>query len=326
MELQLRDIGLGYDGQQPLVTGFSLCVPEGETIALLGRNGVGKSTLLRVLAGIREPLHGEVLLAGEPLYGMDPKERAKRIAFVGTESISAAHLRVREVVGMGRAPYTGWLGSLSGEDNRQVDQALEMVGAAHLRNKPVDELSDGERQRVLIARALAQDTPLLLLDEPTAFLDMPNRYQITLLLRELAGTLGKTVIFSTHDLTTAIQLCDLLWVMSADRVAVGAPEDLMADGEIDVIFEGTSLKVLNGHIVPVTNQRGEILSASDDPLLKMAVNRAGLKLINGEQGSDRILPRIEGSAVEGFKVFCPGEDSVREVKDYYSLFRALRRL
>lgn len=245
MKLQLQDITLGYaqrqGGRRLLAEHLSLEVPEGELIALLGRNGVGKSTLLRVLAGVRRPLHGEVSLDGVELSAMTARDRARRIAFVTTEQVTVAHLRVREVVAMGRAPYTGWFGTLSEEDGRVVDEALERVGMAAFRDKPLETLSDGERQRVMIARALAQDTPLMLLDEPTAFLDLPNRYQVALLLRDLAHDTGKTVVYSSHDLSTAVQLCDALWVMTARGVAAGAPEDLMRGGALNAMFEGTPL-------------------------------------------------------------------------------------
>ena len=143
---------------------------------------------------------------------------------------------------MGRAPYTGWFGSLADEDIRSVEEALERVGMADFRDKTLDSLSDGERQRVMIARAVAQDTPLILLDEPTAFLDLPNRYRIALLLRRLAHETGKTVIYSSHDLSTAVQLCDCLWIMWTDGIAAGKPEELLHNGAVSALFDDLPIR------------------------------------------------------------------------------------
>lgn len=240
MALELDHITLGYRSrtgeERILADRLSLTLPAGRLTALLGRNGVGKSTLLRVLAGIRRPLRGDALLDGQPVSDMPAHERARQIAFVTTEQITVAHLRVDEVVAMGRAPYTGWFGTLSEEDRRIVNRSLEQVGMSDFREKALESLSDGERQRVMIARALAQDTPVMLLDEPTAFLDLPNRYHIALLLRKLAHTTGKTIVYSSHDLSTAIQLCDMLWVMTPGGIAAGMPTELLQSGAINAIF------------------------------------------------------------------------------------------
>lgn len=257
--LEIREVTLGFKDGPSLIEHFSLTVEGGQLIGLLGRNGVGKSTLLKALAGVRPPLNGDILYGEgaqqKEMYNMTAAERAKEVAFVMTETFSVAHLRVREVVSMGRAPYTGWFGNLSDEDKRVVDEALAWVGMSDFAEKAVDTLSDGERQRVMIARALAQDTPVMLLDEPTAFLDLPNRYQIVLLLKRLAHRTGKIILFSSHDLSVAVQLCDTLWVMSnADltakdvrkgSVVAGNPQELMRSGALDVIFAGTALRLVS---------------------------------------------------------------------------------
>ncbi len=237
MGLEIEDLTLGYrpkrGGEERILQEhLTLRAEAGRLIALLGRNGVGKSTLLRVLAGVRRPLSGTVSLDGDALLRLSPAERARRIAFVTTEPVTAAHLRVHEVAAMGRAPYTGCFGTLSAEDERRVAEALEQVGMASFRDKTLDSLSDGERQRVMIA----QDTPVMLLDEPTAFLDLPNRYHTVLLLRRLAHRTGKIVLFSSHDLSVALQLCDLLWVMGRDGVEAGTPEALVASGAVERMF------------------------------------------------------------------------------------------
>lgn len=246
MRLEIKDITIGYAQRKAaarlLAARVSLTAPEGALIGLLGRNGTGKSTLLRVLAGVRRPLGGTVWLDDQNLVSLSARERAARIAFVTTEPIGTPHLRVREVVAMGRAPYTGWLGSLADEDVRSVEEALERVGMSAFRDKTLDSLSDGERQRVLIARAVAQDTPLVLLDEPTAFLDLPNRYRVALLLRRLAHETGKTVIYSSHDLSTAVQLCDRLWILGTGGIEAGRPSELLQNGAVSALFDDLPIR------------------------------------------------------------------------------------
>lgn len=245
---EIKRVTLGYkERKAPLAENLSVEAHGGELVALLGRNGVGKSTLLKTMAGVMPPLQGEVMLNERSVYDMTVAERARQMAFVTTENVSVIHLRVSEVVAMGRAPYTGWFGRLSEEDERIAGKALEWVGMTDFAEKGMDTLSDGERQRVMIARALAQDTPVMLLDEPTAFLDLPNRYQIVLLLKRLAHDLGKIMIFSSHDLAIAMQICDRLWVMSRPEeggMASGSPAQLMESGGLDAIFKGTPLRLV----------------------------------------------------------------------------------
>lgn len=349
MALEIKDITLGYKGGKTLVGGLSLRAPQGELIALLGRNGVGKSTLLRVLAGVQAPLKGAVVLDGHLVLTMTAADRARRVAFVTTEPVSVAHLRVHEVVAMGRAPYTGWFGTLAAEDERIVAESLARVGMAEFRDKTVDSLSDGERQRVMIARALAQDTPLMLLDEPTAFLDLPNRYQIALLLRRLAHETGKTVIFSSHDLSTAMQLCDALWVMSPAGVAAGAPEDLVRSGALEVIFGGTPLVLSAEGVVrlalsplsaedAVRTVRLTAVSEGTEGLLGRLAERCGFSVVSSLGISPAALLAVpvfaevaELPAGGGFEVTFQGLDagdsSVHRLfcADFHALAAALRR-
>lgn len=250
MELEIQNITLGYkDASSPLIRGVSLTATEGELIGLVGRNGSGKSTLLRAIAATQRPSSGDVLLSGESIYTLSPDELSRLISFVNTASVGIPHLRVHEVVALGRAPYTGWLGRLADEDQAIVERSLDQVGMTSFWNKEIERLSDGERGRVMIARALAQDTPIMLLDEPTAFLDMPNRYLIEMLLGELAHTTAKTVIFSTHDLSSAMRLCDRMWVLSPEGITQGSPTELISCGAFDVIFKSTPLRMEHGQIV-----------------------------------------------------------------------------
>lgn len=281
--LSIKNLTLGYKESRILIDNLSLTAPDGDLIALVGRNGAGKSTLLRSLAGLVPPLSGDIEIDGHNIKSYSPAEIAELISFVSTEPVAVNHLSVFDVVALGRSPYTNWIGSLSESDREIVAESLDMVGMEHFAEKTIDRLSDGERQRVMIARALAQDTPIILLDEPTAFLDLPNRYEIALLLGSLARKFSKTVIFSTHDLSIGIRLCDAMWVVGPDAVHSGSPEDLMLNGVINSIFDGSSVE-FDAHIgdVRLTNQPiGDMRIEADNrqrTVLRRLVERCGFRV------------------------------------------------
>ncbi len=238
--IELHSLTLGY-GERVLFSDANIGFGWGEFTALVGRNGTGKSTLLRAIAGLCKPLGGLVSLDGRDIAELTGPQIASRISFVSTEEVRIANLKVADVVALGRTPYTNWIGRLSDDDRRKVVRALQLVGMMSFSGKPMDSLSDGERQRVMIARALAQDTPVILLDEPTAFLDLPNKYDICLLLRELSHKEGKSIIFSTHDLSIALELCDTIAMIEGGRFFYGTAESLIASGEIQHLFTHTHL-------------------------------------------------------------------------------------
>lgn len=214
-----------------------LALRPGELVCLLGPNGAGKSTLLRTLAGLQPPLSGRLHLGRRALAGLSAPERARELSIVLTDRVDAGNLTVRELVGLGRHPHTGWLGSLSAHDEAQVQAALAATGTTALAGRPVGQLSDGERQKVLLARALAQDTPVVLLDEPTAHLDLPNRVALMRLLHRLARQTGKAILLSTHELDLALQAADRIWLLPADGgLRTGTPEDLVLSGAFAAAF------------------------------------------------------------------------------------------
>ncbi|MDR0510051.1 MAG: ABC transporter ATP-binding protein [Rikenellaceae bacterium] len=239
--IELHGVTLGY-GERILFRGVDAGFGWGEFTALIGRNGAGKSTLLRTIAALARPLEGSITVDGQPLDTLTPREIASLISFVSTDEVRASNLRVADVVALGRAPYTNWIGNLRDEDKQMVARSLELVGMSGFATKNIDRLSDGERQRVMIARALAQDTPIILLDEPTAFLDLPNKYEIGLLLRQLAHIQGKSIIFSTHDLAVALELCDTIAMIHRGGVHYGAAAQLIADGRLQQLFDDTPLR------------------------------------------------------------------------------------
>lgn len=210
--ITLDNLTLAY-GSKTILEAANTTFSRGTLTALVGRNGSGKSTLLRALAAIDAPHSGSVLVDGKPLHNLTAVERAKAISFVSTQRVRVANMRCQDVVATGRAPYTNWLGSMQDEDTDIVNYALDAVGMSDFALRAIDTLSDGECQRIMIARALAQQTPVILLDEPTAFLDIPTRFEICRLLAHLAHTQGKTVIFSTHDTDAALPVSDNVAVL-----------------------------------------------------------------------------------------------------------------
>ena len=239
--IQLHDFSIGY-GERTLLHEVEAAIPKGSLTALIGRNGTGKSTLLRAIAGLNRRYTGEILLDGRDISDMRADEMAKTLAFVTTERTRIANLKCEDVVTVGRAPYTNWIGRLRDADRAAVKESLRLVGMETFGDKGIDTLSDGERQRVMIARSLAQDTPMILLDEPTAFLDLPNKYEIGLLLRSLAHNHGKTILFSTHDLNITLDLCDRIVMIDRGKFLHGTPDEMIANGSIGHLFDGTSIR------------------------------------------------------------------------------------
>lgn len=233
--ITLRNITLAY-GDRTLVENGSAEFAAGELTALVGRNGAGKSTLLRAVTAIEPPKNGEVLLDDTNAAAMPPEAIARTISFVGTEKVRIANLRCEDIVAIGRAPYTNWIGRMQAADRRIVADALQAVGMEAFAARSIDTLSDGECQRIMIARALAQQTPTIVLDEPSAFLDIPTRFEICRLLQRLAHDEGKCILFSTHDLDAAMPVCDSVAVIS-DRTITKLPADeIRRQGIIERLF------------------------------------------------------------------------------------------
>jgi iron complex transport system ATP-binding protein len=215
----------------------------GELMALIGRNGTGKSTLLRTIASLARPQAGKITIYGIDTADMTMKQIAGQIAFVSTDDVRVQNLHVWDVVSLGRAPYTNWVGRLTEADKAKVAESLRLVGMEAFAEASMESLSDGERQRVMIARALAQDTPIILLDEPTAFLDLPNKYEICLLLRKLAHSEGKCILFSTHDLAIAIEICDTIAMIEGGKFHCGTAQMLTESGELQRLFDHTQIEL-----------------------------------------------------------------------------------
>jgi len=241
---ETADLAIGYAARRKVNTvmqHLSLQARTGELVALIGRNGSGKSTLLRTLVGLQPALSGKVILQGKDLNTIGSSLLPRLVSFASTEPMAIRNIRVRDVIALGRFPFTNWIGTVTPEDEEAVNKAIEATGLMQLTGRSIDNISDGERQRTLIARSLAQDTGLLVMDEPTAFLDLPSRYSIVSLLRHLTRERDKCVIYSTHDLDTAINEADRIWLMTEEGIAEGAPEDLILSGAVARAFEGPLL-------------------------------------------------------------------------------------
>ncbi len=233
--IRFQSLSLGY-GSRILIDSLSATVKRGELTALVGRNGTGKSTLLRAITGLGERKGGDILLGDKSIDSLSTTELATMVAFVTTDKVRIANLRCRDVVALGRAPYTNWIGRMQEQDEEIVMRSMELVGMSDYANKTMDRMSDGECQRIMIARALAQQTPIILLDEPTAFLDMPNRYELCTLLQRLAHEEQKCILFSTHELDIALALCDSIALISPPQLHLLPTEEMVKSGYIENLF------------------------------------------------------------------------------------------
>ena len=233
--IRLHDFSIGY-GERTLLHEVEAAIPKGSLTALIGRNGTGKSTLLRAIAGLNRHYTGEILLDGRDISEMKTPEMARTLAFVTTERSRIANLRSEDVVAIGRAPYTNWIGRMQDADREIVARSLASVGMEAYASRTMDKMSDGECQRIMIARALAQSTPVILLDEPTSFLDLPNRYELCSLLARLAHDEGKCILFSTHELDIALSLADSIALIDPPRLHACPTDEMRRSGCIERLF------------------------------------------------------------------------------------------
>jgi len=239
MILQTQHLRIGYSSKaqtKVIASDVSIQLEQGKLIGLVGANGIGKSTLLRTLTGIQKSLSGTVLLNEKPIDSFEPLALAQQISVVLTEKLPPSNLTVYELIALGRQPYTNWLGKLTEEDKIQIENAISLTEIGHLIHQKYYEISDGQLQKVLIARALAQDTPLIVLDEPATHLDLLHKVSLFKLLKKLTVETQKCIMFSTHDIDLAIQLSDEMIVMTNEKVIQNQPCNLILDGTFSNLF------------------------------------------------------------------------------------------
>ncbi|PQB04578.1 ABC transporter ATP-binding protein [Aureitalea marina] len=242
--IEARNLQIGYrgrKGQKQIGGKIDLSIQRGELIGLIGPNGIGKSTLIRTLIGVQPSLGGVLTLKGRPMEELSLPQLALELSVVLTDAPATRNLRVKEMVSLGRQPYTNWLGKLSAHDVSVVTEALTNTETLDLADKRCDQISDGQFQRVSIARTLAQDTDLIVLDEPTTHLDLYHRAYVFKLLRKLCREQKKAILFSTHEIEMALSNSDKILLMSAHGCHFGTPSDLINQGYLDQLFEGEGI-------------------------------------------------------------------------------------
>jgi len=239
--VEIKDLSIGYQERKrckAIAQGLNSSLFSGELTCLIGANGVGKSTLLRTLAAFQTSLSGEIQVMDKEVSTYSGKELSKIIGVVLTEKVEVRDMSVVELVQMGRSPYTGFWGKYSPEDEQKVEEAMLQVRISDLAHRSIQTLSDGERQKVMIAKTLAQQTPIIFLDEPTAFLDFPSKVEIMRLLHRLSKKSNKTIFLSTHDVELALQIADQLWMMDRKKgLLTGTPEELIRNGTLEKFFQ-----------------------------------------------------------------------------------------
>ncbi|RLD62769.1 MAG: ABC transporter ATP-binding protein [Bacteroidetes bacterium] len=290
--METRKLSIGYrleKGVKVLGENFNLNLDKGSFVALLGPNGSGKSTLIKTLSGLLQTLEGEVLIDGINLKKINKAQRARKISVVLTDPIYTQGLSVFDVVSLGRFPYTNWLGKLTDKDEAIIQESLELVDMHLFKHRKLLTLSDGEKQRVMIAKALAQQSEIVILDEPTAHLDLINRVEIMKLLQKLAHEQERAILISTHELDLAMQSADVLWLMREDKqISVGAPEDLILNNSMQEVFAKSSVDFdhLTGMFKIKHETKAEMHFQSDDAQIflwsKKALEKIGVALVDNK--------------------------------------------
>jgi iron complex transport system ATP-binding protein len=267
--------------EKVLFDNLNLQLEAGRLVCFMGPNGVGKSSLIRTIAGLQPSLAGSV-----DIVNSDSSNTPEILSVVLTDRIIAQNLTVRDLVAFGRYPYVSWNTSLTKKDEELIDDAMNLLGLGHLSNSAVNELSDGQMQMAMIARAIAQNTPVILLDEPTAHLDLDNRVEIMKLLRRLTRKMNKSILVSTHELDLALQTADITWLAGRDgKIISGVPEDLVLNGSFDEIFNFKGFDLRTGRIIhEVSNRPKKIMVSGDGPVYlwtRNALERSGLVIAQG---------------------------------------------
>lgn len=325
--ISLKEVSVGYSVTEPLLESVHANVDQGELVALIGKNGSGKSTLLRSIAALQEVLDGELEIDRRKNTRIPKGKLSRLLSFVEAGNTVLENLSVFELVSIGRHPYTNWWGSLSTDDNEKIMEAIGFVGMTDFCTVAINRLSDGERQRVMIARALAQETPLMLMDEPTAFLDLPNKFEIINLLYTLRQE-GKSIVYSTHDLETAFLFADKCWVINEGQLIEGSFEDLGLQDIFKTLFKDTRVLFDEQQMkfVPERSSRAKVsLDIKDNRLYawtSKCVERCGLEIGGSREG---VVISVKKQGAD-FIWSVSDKDSLAEFYSLYELARYLQRI
>jgi iron complex transport system ATP-binding protein len=323
-----HSLAIGYRNHR-VHEGLNFSLRRGELTGLLGANGAGKSTLLRTLSASQPALSGDLLLNGRPLSDYSERERSRTIGVVLTDKTQAGGLTVYELVSLGRQPHTGFFGRLHTQDHTCIREAIRQVGIEHKADSYVAELSDGERQKVMIAKALVQECPLIILDEPTAYLDAVSRIEVMTLLHRLAAEQDKAILLSTHDIEQALVLCDRLWLLTDSHgLEGGVTEDIILSHRMEHLFPGSAIRFDYDHGVyypEVHITRRLHVTAPDDTLLHWtinALNRHGWAAIT-EPTSDSSFPHLRVENARLMHLRQPGQADERSLHSFEELLNVL---
>ena len=327
--LSLDSLKIGYfQGRQKnvLLPPLDASANKGELIAVLGRNGIGKSTLLRTLAGIQPSLGGGIYFEGKNLIDYSRIELAQKVGYISTDIVKVNNMRIYDLVALGRFPHTNWIGKITSTDDEIIMDAINKTSMLPFCNKFVSELSDGERQKAMIARILAQDTDIMVMDEPTAFLDIGSKYDIFNLLHTLSQKSEKTIIFSTHDLHMAISQSDKVWLILENKLMEGAPEDLMLEGAFDHLFDSSSVvfNSENGTFSFRGEEKGSLYIEGDGFMrhwTEEAVHRAGFSV-----SEVKTKPYIKATSSRKNIWQLISHNSILEFYSIYELMRSIRNV
>ena len=304
--IKIQDLSIGYVSKNDVkvvAQHITATIYSGELTCLLGANGVGKSTLLRTLSAFQPKLEGKIFIEGKEIDEFTDKQLSHVVSVVLTEKPDIRNMTVEELVGLGRSPYTGFWGTLTKDDKAIVSRAIHQVGIDALQGRMIQTLSDGERQKVMIAKALAQETPVIYLDEPTAFLDYPSKVEMMQLLFKLSRETDKTIFLSTHDLELALQIADKLWLMDKQKgVKIGAPEDLSLDGSLASFFARKGI---------VFDQETGLFRVENETTRKIGLQGKGIRYIMAYKALKRIGIQADAKSED--------EDKITILPDSYVL-------
>lgn len=329
--ISARNISIGYKKSKNnqnniLYENLSFDLLEGDLVCLIGANGAGKSTLLRSISKMQPCLKGAICINNKDISVYNDKELSQLMGLVLTDKTASGGFTVREIVELGRYPYTGFFGQLNKEDKEIVQRSIEAVGIAHKADSYLADLSDGERQKAMIAKALSQECPIIILDEPTAFLDIESRIEIMNLLHKLAHENGKTILLSTHDIDLAFLLSDKLWMLSKEaNLITGVTEDIILTGQIDKFFnsENIAFNKYSGSFYPIRSSSQKIYVDAEEEFLFWTINlllRLGLDYTTEKSEAQYTISVKSSNSIDIIK-----EDKIIHLSSFEDLANSLRK-